>query len=85
MHIRIVLSAKIGKDYQVRELGAQLMDDGIFRIDFPRDMDWTAPFNMICEPDVVKTAYDKLLADKIDIEAKRPVKQWDRVDESEMD
>ena len=50
MFIRIVLSAKIGKSYKCAELGVIVKDDGTMQIDFPRDVDLTKPFTMICEP-----------------------------------
>ena len=50
MYIRVVLSAKIGKDYQTREIGAVYKEDGTFSIDLPKDVDVTKTFTMIFEP-----------------------------------
>ena len=58
MFLSITISAKIGKDYDCRRIGAIQMSDGKIQIDFPRDMDITKPFFMICEPDLVEDVED---------------------------
>lgn len=50
MFIRVILSAKIGKDYKCETLGVIVQEDGIMHITFPKDVDLTKPFTMICEP-----------------------------------
>jgi hypothetical protein len=51
MFIRIVISAKIGKDYKSVETYTLVDNQGVMGIQLPRDMDISKPFTMICEPD----------------------------------
>ncbi len=66
MFIRITLSAKIGKDYKSIELGSILKDDGTFSVDFPRDMDYSVPFPIICEPSLTYTDAVRMEKELID-------------------
>lgn len=53
MFVRIVLTAKIGKDYNVRELGAIVDPNGRMQFELPKDMDTTKTYTMIFEPQEV--------------------------------
>ena len=69
MHIRVTISAVIGANRQSMAISASLNDQGEFRMDFPKDLDWAHSIYLILEPDDATVYKDRYLRGKARVHA----------------
>ena len=70
MHIRVTISAVIGASRKSNSMSASLNDQGEFRLDFPKDLDWNHSIYLILEPDDETLYRNKYLTGKAKSHAK---------------
>lgn len=73
MHIRVTVSAVIGKNRQSMAISASFNDQGEFRMDFPKDLDWDHSIFLILEPDDEDVYKNKYLRGKAKVHAENYV------------